>query len=116
MQAEITKLQNNNSVTNITNREVDTKQISELQAALEKEQEINQKLQEQIANVREEQNIQTTFSPVTKLSTTTPLSELETNKWMLVGIPFVFLFIGFLFGMKVSANRIRKRLHGFTLK
>lgn len=95
----------------------DRMQIKKLQTALAKEQEVNQKLQEQIADTRHTQ--------VFKEAKTSPSFQNENNKlaavlvykeWIILGLAAVLLLLGFLFGIKISAWRMRKRLHGFRLK
>ena len=124
LQAEIIALQNNSATTTSVSNEADRKQIEELQAALAKEQEVNQKLQEQEQEQEQEQvegvgSVQPTVIKSTSTKLNANVDELFNttfNKWFLIAIPFVLILVGFLLGIKLSAVRMRKRLHGFSFK
>jgi SH3 domain protein len=118
LEAEIESLKNGlqNIATN-SNNEAETNKISELQIALAKEQEINQKLQEQIADSGSAQaiNVNSTSFPVQVEGSKIRL-DYENKKWILIGLPLGLILAGFLFGAKLSSWRMKKRLHGFRLK
>ncbi len=117
LQEQIAELQNNTSTSasSTTNSEESSKLIAELQSALAKEQEAKQKLQTQIMNAEPSQVNLTSTSFGTNQLSTNAFSITENKLWVLVGISLL-LIIGFILGMKFSNRRIRKRLHGFTLK
>ena len=117
LEAEIEALKNSVQV-NVTtiSSEADTNKISELQTALAKEQEVNQKLQEQIADAGSAQMIKDTFAsaPMYTGGSETRL-DYENKKWVLFGLPLALIFIGLLLGLKLSSWRMKKRLHGFRI-
>ena len=116
LQEQLTELQNNLSASSTINNEADSKLIAELQTALANEQELNQKLQQQITDVEHSQVNQTTNPPVSDQSSAKAFPSFENKVWLIVGMPLLLIIIGFLLGMKFSNGRMRKRLHGFTLK
>ena len=104
-------------IATITNNESETNKISELQIALTKEQEINQKLQEQIADSGSTQTIKvTTASSPSQVGVSKIRLNYENKKWILIGLPLGLIIAGFLLGVKLSSWRMKKRLHGFSLK
>ena len=115
LQEQLTDLQNNTSAPSTTNSETDSKRIAELQSALTTEQELNKKLQKQIADAEHSEVNQTMTPPVTNQLSAKAISNSENKVLALAVIPLL-LIIGFLFGMRFSNGRIRKRLHGFSLK
>ena len=115
LEAEIEVLKNSgqNKVTIIDNED-ETNKISELQTALEKEQEKNQKLQEQIADAGNIQTIKATINPSPAQIEEFKLGlDYENIKWMLIGLPLALIIMGILLGIKISSWRMKKRLHGF---
>ena len=112
LEVEIEALKNGgiNNADNIVSSESNGAQIKELQIALAQQQEANQVLQQHL----KERNIahveQTTFAVGAHII------ELTTNKiWWLLAITTVLLLAGFIVGIKYSAMRMKKRLHGFSL-
>ena len=97
------------------NNEADINKIAELEEALSKQQEINKKLQTQIASINSDRIVtaDATFDPVQ--INTNPILDLETKKWLLIGVPLALLLLGIILGIKFSSWRMRKRLHGFQL-
>lgn len=118
LEAEIESLKNGvQDIATITNNESETNKISELQIALAKEQEINQKLQEQIADSGSTQTIKvTTASSPSRVGVSKIRLDYENKKWILIGLPLGLIIAGFLLGVKLSSWRMKKRLHGFSLK
>ena len=118
LEAEIESLKNGvQDIATITNNESETNKISELQIALAKEQEINQKLQEQIADSGSTQTIKvTTASSPSQVGVSKIRLDYENKKWILIGLPLGLIIAGFLLGVKLSSWRMKKRLHGFSLK
>lgn len=118
LETEIDSLKNGvQDIATIIDNESETNKISELQTALEKEQEINQKLQKQIAKSRSTQTI--------KVANTSSHAQVGGSKirlyyenkiWILIGLPLGLIIAGFLLGIKLSSWRMKKRLHGFSLK
>ena len=118
LETEIDSLKNGvQDIATIIDNESETNKISELQTALAKEQEINQKLQKQIANSRSTQTI--------KVANTSSHAQVGGSKirlyyenkiWILIGLPLGLIIAGFLLGIKLSSWRMKKRLHGFSLK
>ncbi len=120
LEAEIEALKNsvqdNATIIDIDN-EAETNKISELQIALAKEQEINQKLQEQIADIGNTQTIKVTTASSPAQSGESELAlNYENKKWVLIGLPLALIIAGLLLGVKISSWRMKKRLHGFRLK
>lgn len=114
LKAEIESLKSvQQTITSGNSNETESNKINQLQIALDKEQEINQKLQAQIAKVANVQTISAVSSPV---STTeeTPFFTIN-NKWLLLAVPVAFILAGLLMGIKISKWRMRKRLHGFQI-
>ncbi len=114
LKAEIESLKSvQQTSTSGNSNETESNKINQLQIALDKEQEINQKLQAQIAKVANVQTISAVSSPV---STTeeTPFFTIN-NKWLLLAVPVAFILAGLLMGIKISKWRMRKRLHGFQI-
>ena len=117
LQTKIEVLQAKTSVSSTESSEADRKQIEELQTAFAKEQEVSQKLQEQIAELKNMQVVTETKSDThLQNDTNEAIFELAINKWIIPGLAVALLLLGLLFGIKISAWRIRKRLHGFRLK
>jgi len=115
LEAEIEALKNSGqeNVTNIDN-EAEANKYSELQIALAKEQKINQKLQEQIADAGNTQAIKVTTNPSLTQSGESELRLVYKNKkWILIGLPLALIIVGLLLGVKISSWRMKKRLHGF---
>jgi len=118
LETEIDSLKNGvQEIATIIDNESETNKISELQTALAKEQEINQKLQKQIANSGSTQTI--------KVANTSSHAQVGGSKirlyyenkiWILIGLPLGLIIAGFLLGIKLSSWRMKKRLHGFSLK
>ncbi len=118
LETEIDSLKNGvQDIATIIDNESETNKISELQTALAKEQEINQKLQKQIAKSRSTQTI--------KVANTSSHAQVGGSKirlyyenkiWILIGLPLGLIIAGFLLGIKLSSWRMKKRLHGFSLK
>lgn len=118
LETEIDSLKNGvQDIATIIDNESETNKISELQTALAKEQEINQKLQKQIAKPRSTQTI--------KVANTSSHAQVGGSKirlyyenkiWILIGLPLGLIIAGFLLGIKLSSWRMKKRLHGFSLK
>jgi len=118
LKAEIKALKNSGQDNaTIIDNEAKTNKISELQIALAKEQEINLKLQEQIADTRNTQTIKVTTasSPAQRVGSELGL-DYENKKWVLIGLPLALIIAGLLLGVKISSWRMKKRLHGFRLK
>lgn len=118
LEAEIESLKNGlqNIATN-SNNESETNKISELQIALAEEQEINQKLQEQFADSGSSQTIKvSTTSLPAQVEGSKIRLDYENKKWILIGLPLGLILASFLFGMKLSSWRMKKRLHGFRFK
>ena len=117
LQTKIEALQAKSPVSSTENSTAHRKQIEELQTALAKEQEKNLKLQEQID---EQMNMQvitgTKSSAHLQNDINEAISDFANEKWIIPGSVAVLLLLGFLFGIKISAWRMRKRLHGFRLK
>lgn len=118
LETEIDTLKNGvQDIATVIDNESETNKISELQTALAKEQEINQKLQKQIANSGSTQTI--------KVANTSSHAQVGGSKirlyyenkiWILIGLPLGLIIAGFLLGIKLSSWRMKKRLHGFSLK
>ncbi len=118
LETEIDMLKNGvQDIDTIIGNESETNEISELQTALAKEQEINQKLQKQIASSGSTQTI--------KVANTSSHAQVGGSKirlyyenkiWILIGLPLGLIIAGFLLGIKLSSWRMKKRLHGFSLK
>ncbi len=118
LETEIDSLKNGvQDIATIIDNESETNKISELQTALAKEQEINQKLQKQIAKSRSTQTI--------KVANTSSHAQVGGSKirlyyenkiWILIGLPLGLIIAGFFLGIKLSSWRMKKRLHGFSLK
>ena len=118
LKAEIKALKNSGQDNaTIIDNEAKTNKISELQIALAKEQEINLKLQEQIADTRNTQTIKVTTasSPAQRVGSELGL-DYENKKWVLIGLSLALIIAGLLLGVKISSWRMKKRLHGFRLK
>lgn len=118
LEAEIEALKNDvQDIPTITDNESETNKISELQIALAKEQEINQELQEKITDSRSFKAIKatTTSSPAQAGESRIRLN-YENKKWILISLPLGLIMAGFLLGVKLSSWRMKKRLHGFSLK
>jgi len=118
LEAEIKALKNSGQDNaTIIDNEAKTNKISELQIALAKEQEINLKLQEQIADTRNTQTIKVTTasSPAQRVGSELGL-DYENKKWVLIGLSLALIIAGLLLGVKISSWRMKKRLHGFRLK
>ncbi len=116
LQAEIAALQNNSSAVTSASNEADLNQIAELQAELAKQQEVNQRLREQIADAGSVQPVVIENSLTNLHTKAGETSSKEVNKLFLIGVPFALALLGFLLGIKLSAIRMRKRLHGFSFK
>jgi len=118
LEAEIKALKNSGQDNaTIIDNEAKTNKISELQIALAKEQEINLKLQEQIADTRNTQTIKVTTASSPAQSVGSELGlDYENKKWVLIGLPLALIIAGLLLGVKISSWRMKKRLHGFRLK
>ncbi|QMU62026.1 MAG: TIGR04211 family SH3 domain-containing protein [Gammaproteobacteria bacterium] len=115
LEAEIEVLKNSgqNQVAVIDN-EAETNKIYELQSALDKEQEINQRLQEQIADAGNAQTIEASINPSHTQNRESKLGlDYENKKWTLIGLPLALIIVGLLLGVKISSWRMKKRLHGF---
>ncbi len=114
LEAELVKLRNeaqSNSAS--SSSEAANVQVTELQAELSSLQENNQTLQKQLADKNVSQ-IGSSTSVTADNQGNKPIIILELNKWSL-GLGAVFLLVSFLFGLKVSSWRMKKRLHGFRL-
>lgn len=113
--AEIEVLKSGAQTSTTSSNEADTNKINELQTALANEQEINQKLQEQIADTADIQAISTVSFLTTTQTEIRPQSYFDNKKWLLLGLPLAFIVAGLLLGIKISSWRMRKRLHGFRI-
>ena len=104
LETEIDSLKNGvQDIATIIDNESETNKISELQTALAKEQELNQKLQKQIAKSRSTQTI--------KVANTSSHAQVGGSKirlyyenkiWILIGLPLGLIIAGFLLGIKLS--------------
>lgn len=117
LQTKVEALQAKTPVSSTESSAADRKQIEELQTALAKEQEKNQKLQEQID---EQKNMQVITGTKSSAHLQNDINEANfdfvNKKWIIPGSVAALLLLGFLFGIKISAWQMRKRLHGFRLK
>ena len=117
LQTKIEALQTQAPVSSTENSETDRKLIKELQSALTKEQEANQKLKKKIVDTEHTQVLTEAKISTSFQNENNKLASVLTNKeWIILGSAAVLLFLGFLFGIKLSAWQMRKRLHGFRLK
>ncbi|NNC66939.1 MAG: TIGR04211 family SH3 domain-containing protein [Gammaproteobacteria bacterium] len=118
LETEIDTLKNGvQDIATVIGNESETNKISELQTALAKEQEINQKLQKQIANSGSTQTIKVAnISSHAQVGGSKIRLYYENKIWILIGLPLGLIIAGFLLGIKLSSWRMKKRLHGFSLK
>jgi len=122
LEAEIealkSEVQNNSSVSTPTgSSDEDLNQIKELQAQLSQQQQNNQALQKQLdekaaARGKGGQTFTDTYTVVDKNLFKQIIS---SKKWWFVGATAALLLAGLLLGVKISAWRLRKRLHGFRI-
>ena len=116
LEAEIEALKSGVQVNDTTtSNEADTNKIAELETALDNEQEINQKLQEQLADTGGVKTINAVSSSTTTQTEMILQSYFDNKKWLLLGLPLAFIVAGLLLGIKISSWRMRKRLHGFRI-
>ncbi|MFK7815600.1 MAG: TIGR04211 family SH3 domain-containing protein [Gammaproteobacteria bacterium] len=113
LKAEVEALKGSVQVSTTNSNEVDSNKINDLQIALDKEQETNQKLQEQIAKVGDMKINSTVSSSITTPADAQIIS--VNKKWLFFGIPLALILAGFWMGIKIASWRMRKRLHGFQI-
>ena len=115
LQAEIETLKNTpqheTSVVDVSEYE---KQITQLQTTISEQQEINQSLQQQLAEANSPVGAVVPTSTILQAASTP--NKFEQTNWLMFALALGILLLGFLLGIKLSARRMRKRLHGFVLK
>ncbi len=89
-------------------------QIAQLQTALSEQQEMNQSLQQQLIKVSHSSG--TAIPTSSTIQVTSMPNKIKNANWQIPAMAVGILIFGFLMGVKFSARRMRKRLHGFVLK
>ena len=89
-------------------------QIAQLQTALSEQQEMNQSLQQQLIEVSHSSGTAIPTSSTIQVSSMP--YKIKYANWQIPALAVGILIFGFLMGVKFSARRMRKRLHGFVLK
>lgn len=89
-------------------------QIAQLQTALSEQQEMNQSLQQQLIEVSHSSG--TAIPTSSTIQVTSMPNKIKNANWQIPALAVGILVFGFLMGVKFSARRMRKRLHGFVLK
>ena len=89
-------------------------QIAQLQTALSEQQEMNQSLQQQLIKVSHSSG--TAIPTSSTIQVTSMPNKIKNANWQIPALAVGILIFGFLMGVKFSARRMRKRLHGFVLK
>ena len=111
LKQQIEALQNSTEDTNST----ENGQVDELQQALAEQQQLNQQLQEQLSAQVQNKLDQNTSERNQTITTTLATHNYSKYTIWLLGLAAALAILGFLFGIKISSLRMRKRLHGFRL-
>ncbi len=111
LKQQIETLQNNSS----GNDEI--QQVEELEQALAKQRQLNLQLQEQLTNLERTVELSPESTDV-KQTIRTKIATHNYSKQIpwLIAVAIALVILSFLFGLKVSSLRMRKRLHGFRLE
>ena len=113
LKSEIANLQNSTTNSADNYNDADRQKIADLESELVKQQELNQTLHDQLADIENDQTKQSTKTSVVPQASIISLFSVENKKWLLIGIPIGLILVGLLLGLKISSWRLRKRLHGF---
>ena len=117
LEAQVDKLKN--QIDN-HNNDSGNERIIQLEQELAEQQNINQQLNEQLNSLQGNNSQQSSFNTDSKINDTLyAITKLQNDPGKVIiwfGIFLVALVVGLLLGMKLSSNRLRKRLHGFRLE
>ena len=117
LEIQIAELKNQ---TDNDDNDSESERVLQLEQELAEQQNINQQLKDQLNSLQVNNSTQSSISTDSKINDTLySITELQYDPGKIIiwlGVFLVALLVGLFLGMKLSSNRLRKRLHGFRLE